>query len=203
MKTAILTIAIALSTVIGTSKSASAATGSKEEVSTILTDVTKISQIEVHGNVELYLSDGSADQVKVYNSYYAESALVQDNNGVLRITSYNAKKLVVWVTASELRSLSVFDDANVKSFGKLSSIDMDVKLYNNASAQLNMDTYATAITLHDKAKADIEGNITEAVVSYDLSSTLNITKLSASHIVKSVKFNTAIESDELAELASL
>jgi hypothetical protein len=203
MKTAILTIAIALSTVIGISKSASAATGSKEAVSTVLTDVSKISQIEVRGNVELYLSDGSADQVKVYNSYYAENALVQDNNGVLRITSYDSKKLVVWVTASDLRNLSVYDDAKVKSFGKLSSIDIDIKLYNSASAQINMDTYAAAITLHDKAKADIEGNISEATLTYDMSSSLNITKLSVSHIVKSVKFNTAIERDELAELASL
>ena len=62
MKTTILTIAIALSTVFGISQSAKAATGSKEEVSTILTDVSKISQVEVHGNVELYLSDGTADQ---------------------------------------------------------------------------------------------------------------------------------------------
>src|ERR1022692_985819 len=107
MKTTILTTALLLATVFGISQSASAATGSKEEVSTILTNVNKISKIEVHGNVELYLSDGTADKVKVYNSYYAESALVQDENGVLRITSYTAKKLVVWVTASDLRNLVV------------------------------------------------------------------------------------------------
>ena len=68
MKTTILTIAIALSTVFGISQSASAATGSKEEVSTLLTGVTRINQIEIHGNVELFLSDGTTDEVKVYNS---------------------------------------------------------------------------------------------------------------------------------------
>jgi len=202
MKTTILTTALLLATVFGISQSASAATGSKEEVSTILTDVSKISKIEVHGNVELYLSDGTADKVKVYNSYYAESALVQDDNGVLRITSYTAKKLVVWVTASDLRDLAVYDNAEVKSFGKLSAIDLDVKLYNNASAQLDMDTYAATITLNDRAKADLSGNSNEATLQYNHSSFLNTTKFAASHLVKTVKLNRVCSRDTV-ELASL
>ena len=202
MKTTILTIAIALSTVFGISQSVSAATGSKEEVSTILTDVSKINQIEVHGNLELYLSDGTADEVKVYNSYYSESALVQDENGTLRISSYTAKKLVVWVTASDLRKLSVYDNAEVKSFGKLTAIDLDVKLFNNASAKLDMDTYAATITLNDRAKADLWGNADEAALHYDQSSSLNTTDFVASHMVKTVKFNR-ICSRDTAEFASL
>jgi hypothetical protein len=202
MKTTILTIAIALSTVFGISQSASAAIGSKEEVSTVLTDVSKISQIEVHGNVELYLSDGTADQVKVYNNYYAESALVQDQNGVLRISSYSAKKLVVWVTASNLSNLSVYDNADVKSFGKISSIDLDVKLFNNATARLDMDTYAAAITLNDHAKADFSGNIDEADMKYDPSAFLNTSNLVARHLVKKVKFDRICRKDS-TELASL
>src|ERR1700743_929530 len=85
------------------------------EVSTTLTNVSNISKIEVYGNVEVYLSDGNSDQVKVYNRYYTESALVQNNKGVLRISSYSAQKLVVWITANDLRSLSVYDNATVKS----------------------------------------------------------------------------------------
>jgi hypothetical protein len=202
MKTTILTIAIALSTVLGISQPASAATGSKEEVSTLLTGVNKINQIEVHGNVELYLSDGTADQVKVYNSYYSESALVQDENGVLRISSYSAKKLVVWVTASELSKLEVYDNAQVKSFGKISSIDLDVKLFNDASAQLDMDTYTATITLYNRSKADLSGNVTEADLRYDRSSFLNVTNFAATHLVKTVKL-TRVCDNERAELASL
>jgi phage gp45-like len=202
MKTTILTIAIAILTVFGISQSLSAATGSKEESCTLLTDISRINQIEVHGNVELYLSDGTADQVKVYNSYYAENALVQDQNGVLRISSYTAKKLVVWVTVSDLGSLSVYDNAEVKSFGKLSSIDLDVKLYNNASAQLNMDTYAATITLKDCAKADLSGNVNEADMEYNRFSFLNTTNLVASHLVKKVKFDGVCRKEPI-ELASL
>jgi hypothetical protein len=202
MKTTILTIAIALSTVFGISQSASAATSSKEEVSTILTDVSKINQIEVHGNVELYLSDGTADEVKVYNSYYSESALVQDENGTLRISSYTAKKLVVWVTTSDLRKLSVYDNAEVKSFGKLSAIDLDVTLFNNASAKLDMDTYAATITLYNHTKANLTGNADEANVNYERSSFLNTTNFVAAHLVKTIKSKPGCDKDT-TEFASL
>lgn len=202
MKTAILTIAFAFATLLGISQSTFAANGSSQETSTLLTDVSHINKIEVHGNVELYLSDGTADQVKVYNSYYAESALVQDQNGVLRISSYAAKKLVVWVTASDLRNLAVYDNAKVRSFGKLSAIELDVKLYNSSSAQLNVDAYAATFTLNDHAKADLTGNIDIADLHYDKSSFLNTTNLTASHLVKTVKL-PLINSNDLSELASL
>jgi hypothetical protein len=202
MKTTILIIAIAVSTVFGISQSAKAATVNKQEVGTILTDVTRINQIEVHGNVELYLSDGTADQVKIYSSYYAESALVQDENGTLRITSYAAQKLVVWVTVADLSKLEVYDNAEVRSFGKMSAISLDVKLFNNASAKLDMDTYAANITLFNHAKADLAGNTDEANVSYDRSSFLNTTNFTAAHLVKAVKSRPGCDKD-IIEFASL
>jgi hypothetical protein len=189
MKTAILTIAIAAATVFGFSKSTYAATTTSHEVSTMLTDVTSISEIEVHGNVQLYVTSGTTDQVKVYNNYYAENALVQDQNGVLRITSYNAEKLVVWVTVTDLAKLSAYDNAEVKSFGKFSAIDLDVQLYNNAYAKLDMDAYAATINLNDRAKADLTGSISEGNVQYTRSSTLNTTDLAVTHLVKKVKFH--------------
>jgi hypothetical protein len=199
MKTTILTIAILFATVFGISQSASAATGNNEEVSTLLTDVNNINQIEVHGNVQLYVSDGTADQVKVYNNYYAESALVQNENGVLRISSYTTEKLVVWVTVSDLRNLSVYDNAEVKSFGKFSAIDLDVKLYNNASAKLDVDAFAATFTLTDHAKAELAGSIDEASLQYNQSSFLNTANLTVSHLVKSVKLEPVC-SNELASL---
>jgi len=200
MKTTILTIAIAVSTLFGVCQSASAK-NAKEEVTT-LTEVAPISKIEIHGNVEVYLSNAAADQIKVYNSYYAESALVQDQAGVLRISSYKAEKLIVWVSVSDLRNLDVYDNAEVKSFGKLSAIDLDVNLYNNASAKLNLDSYSAAITLNSHAKADISGEANEAVIKYDFSSTLNTTNFSAKHIARTLKSAPA-NMGELTEFASL
>jgi len=199
MKKSISTLAIAALTVLGISQSAIAGSKDRDAV-TVLTEINNISKIEVHGNVELYLSDGTTDQVKVYNKYYSENALVQNQNGVLKISSYKAEKLVVWITVSNLFSLSVYDNAQVKSFGKLSALELNVNLYNNASAQLNMDTYAVNVKVNDRAKADIEGATSEANLSCDYSAFLNISNLNSEHLVKKVSLDTYSDSNSTVTL---
>ena len=129
MKTFILTAALSIATVAGISNTIFAADGNTGKAATVLTEVNNINVIEVHGNVEVYVSNGNADQVKVYNEYYSDNAMVQDSKGTLRIASYGNQKLTVWVTANQLQKLSVYDNATVKSFGKLSAIDLDVELW--------------------------------------------------------------------------
>ncbi|RWY49330.1 GIN domain-containing protein [Mucilaginibacter gilvus] len=180
MKTTFLTIATIFTLAIGTiTTSFAAANNNPEEVATVLTNLSQINKIEIRGNVQLFVSDGTADQVKVYNRYYAESAVVKNENGVLRIASYNAKTLVVWVTAADLRSISAYDNAEVKSFGNLSKIDLDVNLYNNASAKLNLDAFKANITVNDHAKADVTGNVSEYNLVRDQSATVNNTDLAS------------------------
>ena len=198
MKTTILTAAIFFATVLGISQSTFAATTKSHEVSTTLTEVKNINEIEVHGNVQLYVTSGTADEVKVYNSYYGENAMVQDEKGVLRISSYSANKLVVWVTVNNLNKLSAYDNAEVKSFGKLSAINLDVKLYNDASAKLDMDTYTADITLNGHAKGSFTGDVTTAKVNYDQFTKINIADLKAAHLTKTM--NAFENEDNLATL---
>lgn len=201
MKTAILTIATIIATVFGFSQSTFAKNKNRQAITT-LTGVAVINKIEVHGNVELYVTSGTSDKVKVYDDYYAQGALVQNENGVLNISSYTAKKLVVWVTAADLRDLAVYDNAEVKSFGKVSAIDLDVQLFNSATARLDLDTYATNVTLAGSAKATLSGTINEAGMSYVESTSLNISNLNAAHLANTTKI-IAIDANAIPELASL
>ncbi|HZY35895.1 MAG TPA: DUF2807 domain-containing protein [Mucilaginibacter sp.] len=187
MKKTILTIAIAAITVFGISRSAHAATtGNGARFSTMLTGISNISEIEVHGNVKLYVTTGDADQVKVYNDYYAEDALVQEQNGVLRITSYETKQLEVWVTVTDLSKLTAYDNAEIKSFGKFSSIDLNLALYNRASAQLDIDAYSATVSLNDRAMADLSGTVTEGDLKYARSAYLNTTNFAAAELTETV-----------------
>ena len=187
MKTTILTIAIALITVFGiTGSSFAATTGTSSQISTMLPNVSNISEIEVHGNVKLYVTTGSTDQVKVYNDYYAEDALVQEQNGVLHITSYETKQLEVWVTVTDLSKLTAYDNAVVKSFGTFSAIDLNVSLYNTASAQLDLDAITATISLNDRAKADLSGTVTEGKLQYTRSSYLNVTNFAVAELTKTM-----------------
>jgi hypothetical protein len=172
MKTKIITLSVLLIATLGLTKSANAATANSA-TAIVLSNITTISKIEVHGNVELFISDGSADQVKVYNKYYSENALVQSTNGVLRITSYQPEKLVVWVTANDLRSVSAYDNAEVQSFGSLSKIDFNVDLHNNASAKLDLNAYNANVTVADHAKADLSGNADELTLNHNYAASVN------------------------------
>jgi len=185
MKTAIITVFAALSLTAGIANSTQAATVKDDaNTYTVLTDISAINKIEVHGNVELYVSDASSDQVKVYNKYYSESALVQSKNGVLRISSYKAEKLVVWVSASDLRAISAYDNAEVKSFGNISKIEFDVDLHDNAKAKLNLDTFTASLTVKDNAKADLAGSANQLNLYRDIESNVKSNNFSAAHYVE-------------------
>ena len=205
MKTKFLSFIAIAAIVLGVSNTTIAAVkndgaAKNNEVSTVLTNVSKINKIEVRGNVEVFVSDGSSDQVKVYNRYYSESALIQSQNGVLRISSFSDQKLVVWVTAAQLTGISAYDNAEVKSFGKLSSIEMDVTLHDNAYAKLDLDGYSANITLNNRAKADLNGAVSQCNLKYDHSSTVNSTNFAAEHITKTVDGLNRNMNEDLVEL---
>ncbi|MDB4903336.1 MAG: hypothetical protein JWQ63_2617 [Mucilaginibacter sp.] len=172
MKTRITAIITMFIVVLGITKSTFAASANNATV-TVLTDISAVNKIEVHGNVELFISDGTTDQVKVYNKYYSESALVQSKNGVLRISSYTPEKLVVWVTANDLRSVSAYDNAEVKSFGNISKIEFNVDLHDNSSANLNLDAFNANVTLTDHAKANLSGTATEYNLTRNIATSVN------------------------------
>ena len=198
MKKTILSIITLATVVLGITNSTYAATKNNVVVTT-LSDITTINKIEVHGNVELYISDGATDQVKVYNKYYSESALVQNKNGVLRITSYTNEKLVVWVTANDLRAVSAYDNSQVKSFGDLSKIEFSVDLHNTASAQLSLDAYSAIVSVSDKAKADLSGTATEFSLNHNQGSTVNKSNFIAAHYSENkINFPAEIKDTDMA-----
>jgi hypothetical protein len=205
MKTKILSFVTIAAIVLGVSSTTFAGTRDgasvkNNEVSTVLTNVSKINKIEVRGNVELYISDGSSDQVKVYNRYYAESALVQSQKGVLRISSYSAQKLVVWVTAEQLSAITAYDNAEVRSFGKLAPIEMNVTLHDNAYAKLDLNGYSANITLNNRAKADLIGEVSECNLKYSRSTTVNSANFAATRLTKTVEGTTKNGTEELVGL---
>jgi hypothetical protein len=180
MKTRILSIAALLAFTIGLSKPAHA----DDAVVTNLTDVTGVNKIEVHGNVELFISDGAAENVKVYNQYYGESALVQNHNGVLRIASYKTEKLVVWVTLADLRSVTAYDDADVRTFGNFSKIEFNVELHNRATASLNIDAFSANVKLTDHAKANLTGSVNEYSLTRNGDASVNSNNFKAVHFTE-------------------
>ncbi len=200
MKTKILSIFLMFVVISAISKSTYAATVNSADY-VVLNDIKAINKIEIHGNVELFISDGSTEQVKVYNKYYSERALVQSNNGVLRISSYNAEKLVVWVTSENLSSVSAYDNAEVISFGKVSKIEFSVDLHDYATAKLNFDSYSAKVTLTGYSKIELSGTVNELSVNRNEDSTVVKSDLLADHYNESKMIaQTVTSKDDLLGL---
>lgn len=198
MKTKILSLIAISVVVLGLTTTTYAATANNDNY-TVLSDISTINKIEVYGNVELYVSDASSDQVKVYNKYYSESALVQSKNGVLRISSYKAEKLVVWVSANDLRAISAYDNAVVKSFGDISKIEFNVDLHDNASAKLNLNAYNADVTVKDNAKIALNGSVEQYNLTHNLTATVNNNNVTSKHFTEN-KIIIPAGNDDLAGL---
>jgi hypothetical protein len=179
MKTTLITLIALVTFTTTTLTYANAKTNDNTAV--VLTDVSNINKIEAHGNVEVYITNGAKDEVKVFDQYYSQNALVQGNNGTLRISSYNTDKLVVLVTVTDLRAVTAYDNASIKSYGTLSALELDVKLNDNAAAQLKIDANNANITASGRSKANLSGTIENYNLTYSHASTVNRTELVAAN----------------------
>jgi hypothetical protein len=140
---------------------------------TKLTWLHSFSKIEAHGNVHLHLLQGEKNGVEIKGTYFDHNALLQVENGVLRITCYRAQRLDVWITLYDLNAIDAYDNVLVDTYGKLSLIDLSVELFNKAKANLNLDCFATHIKLNDNSLADISGTAIDSDMAVNYASTLN------------------------------
>ncbi len=185
MKKSILFL-IAITLVVLGSVNFTYAAANSNDTTVTLSAIGAFTKIEARGNVQVMVATGDKNAVTVDNNYYAESELVQVESGVLRITSYSAEKLVVYVTAKDLRSIAAYDNAIVKTDGKIALISLDVTLFNTAYAGLNLDNYSADVTVNDQAKADLTGNVEEYSLNYSHSSTVNRTMLVADNATETL-----------------
>jgi len=128
---------------------------------TVLSEVKKVNKINVSGNVELILVQSADESVKVYDNYFSKNALVQQKDGELRISSFNKETLTVVVYVNSLTSISASNNATVKTFGKFSTLSLDVNLKDEAKATLNTNTVSLSTNIADQANLTLSGSTTD------------------------------------------
>ena len=72
-----------------------------------------------------------------------------------------------------MQAISAYDNARVKSFGKLSAIELEVNLHNNATAKLNLDTHNANVNVNDNAKIDLAGTASIYNLNHDITTSVN------------------------------
>jgi Putative auto-transporter adhesin, head GIN domain len=179
MKTSIKNLfAVALTSLVLTS-SAFAATDVKSNQVTVLNQVKNISKIEVKGNVEIILVQAPVESVKVYDSYYAKNALVQQQDGVLRISSFQKETLTVAVYVRNLSSIEAADNATVTTLGKVNFLSLNVVLTGKAKADLNASTVSLTTVVKDNAILNLGGYTTDLYATMGSQANLNMEKFKA------------------------
>ncbi len=173
-----------------------------DENGNVVKSAKGFNKIEVRGNIEVYLMDGDVNSVTTFNNSYGEHVFVQDQNNTLSLSAYTTQALVVYVTAADLRNVSVYDDAVVRSGKSFSSIELEINLYNHATAQLNLQAYNAAINVNDHAKVTLSGNITNCAMQVKKSSSVNSINLVAGNITRNTHsvVKAATKRNELASL---
>jgi|GEM_PF-343536 len=133
----------------------------KEKSFTILNEVKNINKIVASGNVEVFVVQAPTESVKVYDSYYSKNALVQQKDGVLRISSFEKEPLSVTVYVRNLTAIEAGDNATVKTFGKASFLTLDVVLKDKASADINAKTVSLNTSVTGNASLKLSGSTEE------------------------------------------
>ncbi|WP_316786128.1 GIN domain-containing protein [Pedobacter frigiditerrae] len=174
MKTSIKTLFAAALTLVVLTSSAFASTDVKNNNVTVLNQVKNISKIEVKGNVEVILVQAPVESVKVYDSYYSKNALVQQQDGILRISSFQKETLSVVVYVRDLSSIEAGDNAQVKTYGKINFLSLAVKLSGNATADINASTISLYTSVKDSASLKLAGSTTDHYAVLSAQAKLNM-----------------------------
>ena len=128
---------------------------------TILNEVKNINKIVATGNVEVFVVQAPTESVKVYDSYYSKNALVQQKDGVLRISSFEKEPLSVTVYVRNISSIEASENATVKTYGKINFLSLDVLLKDKATAEINANTINLFTSVNDQASLKLSGSTEE------------------------------------------
>lgn len=157
MKTSVKTLFALLTGIFFLSSTAAVRAAEPASYITTLSSVKDIKKIVVSGNVNLLLVQDDVERVKVYDKYYSKNALVQQQGGTLRISSHAERPLSIVVYVKELNSIEANNQAKVRTEGCFRLLNLDVKLQDHATADLNAKTVSLFTSVQGAAELKIAG----------------------------------------------
>lgn len=158
MKTSIKTLfAATLTTIILGTASIAAIANENNNNYTNITAVKNISKIKISGNVKLVLVQDATESIEIYDNYFAKNALVQQQNGELRISSFTATPLTVIAHVNNLSSIEASNISSVKTAGNFNLLNLDVVLNDNATADIKANTVNLNTSINGTSKLILSG----------------------------------------------
>jgi len=159
MKNSIKTLfAAALTTIILGTASVAANANENNNSYTNLTSVKNITKIKISGNVKLILIQDATESVQVYDNYFGKNALVQQQDGELRVSSFAKEPLMVVAHVNNVSSIEASNTSSVKTSGIFNLLDLNIVLSDGATADINANTVNLNTKVNDTATLNLIGS---------------------------------------------
>jgi hypothetical protein len=104
---------------------------------------------------------------------------VQQEDGVLRISSFQKETLTVAVYVNNVSAIEANGNANIKTSGKVNFLSLDVKLTDKATANIDATTIALYTSVTDSAKLKLSGSADEYFAVLGAQAKLNMDQFNA------------------------
>lgn len=150
---------------------------------TTLRSVKDIRKIVVSGNVNLLLVQDNKESIKVYDKHYSKNALVQQQGGTLRISSFSDRPLSIVVYVKELNAIEANNEAKVKTQGCFRLLNLDVRLKDSASADINAKTVSLFTSVKGTSALKIAGSADQHAIEMGDLGNLTMDQFAASETV--------------------
>lgn len=150
---------------------------------TTLRSVKDIRKIVVSGNVNLLLVQDNRESIKVYDKYYSKNALVQQQGGTLRISSFSDRPLSIVVYVKELNAIEANNEAKVRTQGCFRLLNLDVRLKDRASADINAKTVSLFTSVKGTSALKIAGSADQHAIEMGDLGNLTMDQFTASETV--------------------
>lgn len=183
MKTSVKTLFALFTGIILLSNTVSVKAAEPTNHITKLSSVKDIRKIVVSGNVNLLLVQGNKESIKVYDKYYSKNALVQQQGGTLRISSYADRPLSIVVYVKELNAIEANNEAKVRTEGCFQLLNLDVRLKDNASANINTKTVNLFTSVKGASALKIAGTADQHAIEMCDLGNLTLDKFAAGETV--------------------
>lgn len=116
--------------------------------------VKNIYKIVVKGSVDLYITQGAEESLKVYDGKQADVKL---ENGTLSISSAQNQRMAVSVTVKNLSAIEAGDNSKVRTMNEISTVNLDLQFNDQADGQIEAKAISISSILSDQAKLELSG----------------------------------------------
>lgn len=199
MKTSIKNlIASSLTTIFITSSIGLTSVSAQEKNVVKISAPTNVKRIAVKGNVEIMLVQRNIEGVTYANDNIGTAKIIQDRD-LLQINSVDQNPVKLTLYVKELYRIEAFENAIVKTEGKLKTKYLQVFLFGSAHADLNTDTEGLYTVIKENSDLKLSGATNDHILVIGRTPKLTMDKFAALKTNISAMETSAIDK----EIASL